>query len=98
VLTVIRQSGRKLADLAAEMSKFPQTLVNVRVSGKPDLESSSIKASVQSVERELGDSGRVVLRASGTEPVVRVMVEGEDAVQVETLAGQIADAVGSAAA
>jgi phosphoglucosamine mutase len=98
ILTVIRQSGRKLADLAAEMSKFPQTLINVRVTGKPDLDSQSVKASVKSVEQQLGDSGRVVLRASGTEPVVRVMVEGEDAVKVEMLAGQIAEAVGSAAA
>jgi phosphoglucosamine mutase len=98
VLTVIRQSGRKLADLAAEMPKFPQTLVNVRVTGKADLDSQPVQASVQSVERQLGDRGRVVLRASGTEPVVRVMVEGEDAAQVETLAGQIAEAVGAAAA
>jgi phosphoglucosamine mutase len=98
VLTVIRQSGRKLADLAAEMPKFPQTLLNVRVTGKTDLNSQPVQASVQSVERQLGDRGRVVLRASGTEPVVRVMVEGEDAVQVETLAGQIAEAVGAAAA
>jgi phosphoglucosamine mutase len=98
VLTVIRQSGRKLADLAAEMPKFPQTLLNVRVTGKADLDSQPVQASVQSVERELGDRGRVVLRASGTEPVVRVMVEGEDAVQVETLAGRIAEAVGAAAA
>ena len=98
VLTVIRQSGRKLADLAAEMPKFPQTLVNVRVTGKADLNSRPVQASVQSVERQLGDRGRVVLRASGTEPVVRVMVEGEDALQVETLAGQIAEAVGAAAA
>jgi phosphoglucosamine mutase len=98
VLTVIRQSGRKLADLAAEMPKFPQTLVNVRITGEADLNSQPVQASVQSVERQLGDRGRVVLRASGTEPVVRVMVEGEDALQVETLAGQIAEAVGAAAA
>ncbi|MCP4090005.1 MAG: phosphoglucosamine mutase [Gammaproteobacteria bacterium] len=98
VLTVICQSGLKLTELAAKMPKYPQALVNVRVAGKMDLNSKSVQASVQSVEHQLGDCGRVVLRASGTEPVVRVMVEGEDAMQVETLAGEIADAVSSAAA
>jgi phosphoglucosamine mutase len=80
------------------MPKFPQTLVNVRVNGKPDLEASSVQASVQEVEQQLGDRGRVVLRASGTEPVVRVMVEGEDATEVQMLADQLAQAVSSAAA
>ncbi|MCP4000261.1 MAG: phosphoglucosamine mutase [Gammaproteobacteria bacterium] len=98
VLTVICQSGLKLTELAAKMPKYPQALVNVRVAGKMDLNSKSVQASVQSVEHQLGDCGRVVLRASGTESVVRVMVEGEDAMQVETLAGEIADAVSSAAA
>jgi phosphoglucosamine mutase len=98
VLTVIRESGRTLAELAADMPKYPQTLLNVRVSGQPDLNSQPVQASVQSVEQQLGDRGRVVLRASGTEPVVRVMVEGEDAGEVEMLAGQLAQAVSSAAA
>ena len=98
VLTVIRQSGRKLAELVGDMPKYPQTLVNVRVAGKPDLESAPVRASVQAVEQQLGDRGRVVLRASGTEPVVRVMVEGEDATEIETLAGQIAEAVSGVAA
>jgi phosphoglucosamine mutase len=80
------------------MPKYPQTLVNVRVAGKPDLEARPVQASVRDVEKQLGERGRVVLRASGTEPVVRVMVEGEDKSEVETLAGQIAEAVSSAAA
>jgi phosphoglucosamine mutase len=97
VLTVMRNSGNSLAELVAEMPKFPQTLVNVRVAGKPDLDSRPVKQSVSDVERQLGDRGRVVLRASGTEPVIRVMVEGEDAAEVETLAGQLAEAVKTAA-
>jgi len=98
VLAIVRQSGRRLAELVAEMPKFPQTMVNVRVSGKPDLQAAPVMASVRQVEQQLGDRGRVVLRASGTEPVVRVMVEGDDAGEVESLAGQIADVVGEAAA
>jgi phosphoglucosamine mutase len=77
---------------------FPQTLVNVRVAETPDLDSGPVRASIEDVEQQLGERGRVVLRASGTEPVVRVMVEGEDAAEVRTLADQLAQAVGAAAA
>lgn len=98
VLAIIKDSGRSLAELVAEMPKFPQTLVNVRVDGKPDLEASPVRASVQDVEQQLGDRGRVVLRVSGTEPVVRVMVEGENAAEVRSLADQLAEAVSAAAA
>ncbi|MGI9291376.1 MAG: phosphoglucosamine mutase [Gammaproteobacteria bacterium] len=98
MLAIIKETGRSLADLVADMPKYPQTLVNVRVAGKPDLEASPVRASVHDVEQQLGDRGRVVLRASGTEPVIRVMVEGEDAAEVRTLADQIAAAVSSAAA
>jgi len=73
-------------------------MVNVRVAETPDLESAAIKASVAAAERQLGDRGRIVLRASGTEPVVRVMVEGDDADEVESLASKLAEAVSSAAA
>jgi len=97
VLTVLRDSGRTLAELAGQMPRFPQTLVNVRVASTPDLESASIQAAVREVENQLGDRGRVVLRASGTEPVVRVMVEGEDESEVDEVADRIADAVRAAA-
>jgi phosphoglucosamine mutase len=97
VLTVLRDSGRTLAELAGQMPRFPQTLVNVRVASMPDLESASIQAAVREVEKQLGDRGRVVLRASGTEPVVRVMVEGEDESEVDEVADRIAAAVRAAA-
>jgi phosphoglucosamine mutase len=97
VLTVLRDSGRTLAELAGQMPRFPQTLVNVRVASTPDLESASIQAAVREVEKQLGDRGRVVLRASGTEPVVRVMVEGEDESEVDEVADRIAEAVRAAA-
>jgi phosphoglucosamine mutase len=97
VLTVLRNSGRTLAELAGQMPRFPQTLVNVRVASTPDLESDSIQAAVREVENQLGDRGRVLLRASGTEPVVRVMVEGEDESEVDEVAERIAEAVRAAA-
>jgi phosphoglucosamine mutase len=98
VLAVVRETGRTLAELVADMPMFPQTLVNVRVAETPDLDSGPVRASIEDVEQQLGERGRVVLRASGTEPVVRVMVEGEDAAEVRTLADQLAQAVGAAAA
>ncbi len=97
VLAVLRESGRTLAELAGRMPRFPQTLLNVRVASTPDLEAEAILSVVRAVEAQLGDRGRVVLRASGTEPVVRVMVEGEDESEVGEVAGRIADAVKSAA-
>jgi phosphoglucosamine mutase len=98
VLAEIAASRTTLADLVVGMSKYPQTMINIRVSGKLDINSPELQASVKEIERHLGDNGRVVLRASGTEPVIRVMVEGEDADQVALLASQLATMVGAAAA
>ena len=97
VLSILRESGRSLADLAAGMTRYPQTLVNVRVDSRPDLAADGIRSAVQDVEAQLGSRGRVVLRASGTEPVVRVMVEGEDEAEVTAVADRIAAAVRDAA-
>jgi phosphoglucosamine mutase len=90
----LRRSGRKLADTIRDCPIFPQVLINVRVSsgfklnGQPE-----IAGVVTAVEDELGDSGRVVLRPSGTEPLVRVMVEGRDEAQVNLCAERIAEVV-----
>jgi len=97
VLGEVRLSGRPLSELVEEMPQYPQTLVNVRTEDRIDLESPGIQAAVQQVEQQLGDRGRVVLRASGTEPVVRVMVEGQEEAEVVALAEQLADAVRAAA-
>jgi len=97
VLATIVGSGRSLAELVADMPRYPQTLINVRVASPPDLQHADIRAAVQAVETQLGERGRVVLRASGTEPVVRVMVEGQDAAEVNTVADRIAAAVAAAA-
>ena len=99
VLAVMKQSGRKLSDLVAGMPKFPQTMINVRTETRLDPAGSpDINAAVAAAEAELADSGRVVLRASGTEPVIRVMVEGEDPEQVVAVAKRLAGVVEKAAA
>ncbi|QFU74793.1 phosphoglucosamine mutase [Halioglobus maricola] len=94
VLHAVKSSGEPLATLRAGMTKYPQTMINVRMVEKVDVaEHSGIAAAVAQVEAQLGERGRVLLRPSGTEPVVRVMVEGEDAQQVATLCRQLADQV-----
>ena len=99
VLHVMINSGRSLRDLREGMQRFPQTLVNVPLQSKIDLDSSAIvQEAVREVEEQLSDRGRVLLRPSGTEPLIRVMVEGQDEQLVHTYATQIADAVRSAAA
>jgi phosphoglucosamine mutase len=95
----MKESGKRLSELAAGMTKYPQTMVNVRTSRRLDPDSSrAILDAVAVAEDELGDSGRVVLRASGTEAVIRVMVEGEDNTQVDSIARRLASVVEEAAA
>ncbi len=97
VLAQMRRSGRSLAQLVADMRKFPQVLLNVKVARRFDPQTvPAVMAAVADVERQLGDSGRVVLRASGTEPVIRVMVEGRDEAQTQACAELIARAVEAA--
>lgn len=97
VLCCMVDSGQGLHELAARMTRYPQLLVNVRVAQRVDPHSDSgVCATVAEVERELGDTGRVLLRASGTEPLVRVMVEGPDEAVVKIHAEHIADSVRAA--
>jgi phosphoglucosamine mutase len=98
VLRAMRTSAKALHELKQVMVKYPQTLINVRVKEKINLdESAPIQAAVRQVEQQLGERGRVLLRASGTEPLIRVMVEGEDAHETAALAEEIAVAVRAAA-
>ena len=98
VLAVMRRTGKPLSELAQGMAKFPQSMVNVRTEKSLDpATSSKIQDAVSQAEGELADSGRVVLRASGTEPVIRVMVEGENESQVIQLAEKLAAVVADAA-
>jgi phosphoglucosamine mutase len=99
VLNIIASSGRRLSELAASMPRLPQTLLNVEVTRGFDPDASEpLRHVVDRVESELDGHGRVVLRASGTEPVVRVMVEGDHAETVHRAAETIAAAVREAAA
>ena len=99
VLAIMKETGKSLSELASGMSKFPQTMVNVRTKNRLDPHSSAdVRAALQAAEAELADTGRVVLRASGTEPVIRVMVEGEDHDQVVKIANRLAEVVAAAAA
>lgn len=100
LLDLVRRSGRKLSDLAAgSMLSMPQVLLNVEVpAGSPPIaESSRVSSEVEAVERALGQAGRVVVRASGTEPLVRVMVEAETEAAAASAAQRLVDAVEEAA-
>ncbi|AYA41307.1 phosphoglucosamine mutase [Xenorhabdus nematophila] len=94
VLSAMVRNNMNLHDLCSGMKLLPQILVNVRFAGNTDpLQSDSVLEAVKSVEAELNGRGRVLLRKSGTEPLIRVMVEGEDEKQVTALAHRIADTV-----
>jgi phosphoglucosamine mutase len=96
VLEIMRQSGKSLAELSQGFEKFPQTMINVpiAVGAAKRLDSSErIRHAVRDIEATLNGRGRVILRPSGTEPLIRVTLEGSDAVLVENLARQLAAAV-----
>ncbi|MBT8062853.1 MAG: phosphoglucosamine mutase, partial [Gammaproteobacteria bacterium] len=91
-MEAVVHSGQTLADIKQEMRKLPQTMVNVRLPSKQDVTGNeAVMAAVAEIENELGKSGRVLLRPSGTEPVIRVMVEGEDSVVVDKLARELSE-------
>ncbi|HEX7486479.1 MAG TPA: phosphoglucosamine mutase [Vicinamibacterales bacterium] len=91
VLQVMAATGRDLADLASQLTTYPQILLNVRVRTKTDLRDvPPVAAVVADVERQLGATGRLLVRYSGTEPLLRIMLEGEDQDQIRAWAEQIA--------
>jgi len=93
VLHALKRSGKTLAQMGEALPLYPQVLINVTTKKKLDLQLPAIQAAVKQAEDELKDAGRVLLRASGTEPKIRVMVEGQDAVLVQQLAERIASVV-----
>jgi phosphoglucosamine mutase len=93
VLAALVATGQTLRDFTRELTLLPQVLVNVKLAGGFDLQASAVREAIAKAEADLAGLGRVLLRPSGTEPVVRVMVEGEDRIHVQALADTIAAAV-----
>ncbi|MFQ1016679.1 phosphoglucosamine mutase [Gilliamella sp. BG7] len=94
VLAAMIRNDMSLADLCSGMTMLPQVLINVRFSGENDpLNSDEVKAAIKQAEKQLGHNGRVLIRKSGTEPLIRVMVEGCNEIEVQKLAETIATAV-----
>jgi len=98
VLAALVDSGKRASELLQQFDPVPQLLKNVRFAGGKPLEAESVKAVIADAEAELNGSGRLVIRPSGTEPVIRVMAEGDDAAQVKAVVERICEAVSSAAA
>ena len=94
LVDTLKASGKKLSELKALMTQYPQVLVNVRVEDKSKYEgNAAIEQAIATVEQQLGDNGRVLVRASGTESLIRVMAEGPDKDELEQFVSQIADVV-----
>jgi phosphoglucosamine mutase len=94
LMSRMAQTGSTLADLAAPMQTMPQVLINVEVADKATAAAApSVKTAVAAAETELGDSGRILLRPSGTEPMIRVMVEAAEEATANRLAQLVAEAV-----
>ena len=96
VLAYLSETGQSLSEAKSGMKKMPMHMINVPLAaGSKPMESELVKAAVQQAEQQLDGQGRVLLRASGTEPLIRVMIEGEDEAMVHELAQGIADVVGA---
>lgn len=98
VLAVVQQEGRPVSEVCRRFDPVPQVLKNVRISGGQPLEDARVKAVIADAEQRLGDGGRLVIRPSGTEPLIRVMGEGDDAGLVNAVVDDICAAVVNAAA
>ncbi|MEJ2214602.1 MAG: phosphoglucosamine mutase, partial [Gammaproteobacteria bacterium] len=96
VLAEMIETGKSLSELCGDINRYPQILVNVKLGDAKAADimaAAKMKQAVTDAENELADTGRVLLRPSGTEPLIRVMVEGQDDAQVKRLANAIADVV-----
>jgi phosphoglucosamine mutase len=94
VLRTVAASGRSLADLASDLTTYPQVLLNVRVREKVDLKTvPAVAAAIEGVEARLDGQGRLLVRYSGTEPLLRVMIEGQDPDEIRAWAQEIVDVV-----
>ena len=95
-LSLMRRLGKKCSELAADIVRYPQRMINIRVSNDGKLNfytDQTVRDAVEAAKRELGGDGRIVVRVSGTEPLIRVMTEGADKDQIERIAQEVADCV-----
>ena len=93
LLVMLRNSKKKLSELASVMTRYPQTMVNLKISAEGKIAfftDRAIEEKLEQVKQELGTTGRIVVRPSGTEPLIRVMVEGKDVEQIERIANDVA--------
>jgi phosphoglucosamine mutase len=97
VLAVLVDVGRPASEVCSVFDKLPQLLRNVRFVGRSPLDTPGVKAAVQAAEARLGKKGRLLLRLSGTEPLVRVMAEGEDEALVTEIVGSLCETIQAAA-
>ena len=96
LLSLVKRSGQKLSELAEVMKRYPQCIINVTVSKDGKLAyytDPQIKAAIEEAKKEFGDTGRIVVRPSGTEPLIRVMTEGEDRVLTESIAKRVSEVI-----
>jgi phosphoglucosamine mutase len=98
VLAELVRSGAPASEVLHRFDPLPQILKNVRFKGGKPLEDTTVKEAIAAAEAELSGNGRLVIRASGTEPVIRVMAEGDEAGQVEAVVDRVCEAVRKAAA
>lgn len=96
VLAVVKQSGKPVSEVCHRFEPLPQLMRNVRYSGASPLEAEAVTRAIAGANERLDGVGRLVVRASGTEPVIRVMAEGEDPDLVESTVGELAEVIGKA--
>ncbi|MFN0264606.1 phosphoglucosamine mutase [Tepidamorphus sp. 3E244] len=94
VLAVVKESGKPVSEVCHRFEPLPQVMRNVRYTGQSPLKAETVSAAIKGAEERLDGVGRLVVRASGTEPVIRVMAEGEDSDLVESTVGELADLIG----
>ncbi|NMA52246.1 MAG: phosphoglucosamine mutase, partial [Peptococcaceae bacterium] len=94
LMAMMKETGQPLDQLAAQMERLPQLLVNVQVADKDAvMKSPVLKEAIQQEEKNMGGSGRILVRPSGTEPLVRVMAEGRDMLQLEGIVGRLTNII-----
>ena len=93
VLTAMKRNNKKASELNALMTTYPQVLLNVKIEDKTTCDNDIVKVAIRDAEKELGESGRILVRASGTEPLIRVMAEGPNQEQLETICRRIVSVI-----